>query len=228
MAGRYRARRVDEDGIRSAAGEMLTGALNGANITMPHKRLAAGLADELGPRARRSGSVNTWVLLDNRLVGMSTDGDGIRFAWLNRQLPSVGPILVLGSGGAAAAAMIELEDREMFVSARRLEALEPMVQGLGVNPRIVPWGTPVEGAVVVNATPLGMHGEDLPDGVVEAGSGLLDMTYGPNPAPATVRASQLGLPHANGLDMLIGQAMSSFRLWTGVTADERAMRAALT
>jgi shikimate dehydrogenase len=85
----------------------------------------------------------------------------------------------------------------------------------------------VPGAVVVNATPVGMKGERLPDGPVEAATGLLDMAYGFEPTPAVITALRLGLPVADGVAMLIGQAVESFRLWTGRAAPEDAMRAEL-
>ncbi len=94
----------------------------------------------------------------------------------------------------------------------------PLVSALGV---------PSPGAVVVNATPIGMKGESLPEEVVSAGSGLLDMAYGSDPTPAVLLARRLGLPVADGPDMLLAQAAASFTIWTGVDAPLEAMRSAL-
>ena len=68
---------------------------------------------------------------------------------------------------------------------------------------------------MVNATPLGMHGEALPPGVVEEAAGLIDLPYGAEPTPAVAAARRLGRPAADGLDVLVAQAALSFRLWTG-------------
>src|SRR5690606_15875137 len=101
------------------------------------------------------------------------DGAGVLHAWRVGRLPTGTPVLVLGSGGAARAAVACLVDRaSVLVSGRRPEAAEALT-GLGAGTH--PWGEPLPGAVVVNATPLGMGGESLPDGVVAASSGLLEM-----------------------------------------------------
>ncbi len=81
--------------------------------------------------------------------------------------------------------------------------------------------------MVVNATPLGMHGEPLPAGVVEAAAGLFDMAYGTRVTPAVAEARRRLLPVVDGLDMLLAQAAASFTLWTGRTAPLETMRRAL-
>ena len=91
----------------------------------------------------------------------------------------------------------------------------------------MPWGAAIPGAVVVNATPMGMHGESLPPGLLEQSIGLLDMTYAVTPTPAVRLAAGLRLPVADGLSMLVGQAVLSFQLWTGRTAPVQAMRRAV-
>jgi shikimate dehydrogenase len=83
------------------------------------------------------------------------------------------------------------------------------------------------GAVVVNATPVGMRGEALPTDLVAASSGLFDMAYGSGPTPAVRLARELGLPVADGPDMLLAQAAASFAIWTGVDPPLDEMRAAL-
>jgi shikimate dehydrogenase len=73
-------------------------------------------------------------------------------------------------------------------------------------------------ATVINATPLGMAGEDLPDGVVERAAALLDMTYGAQRSSAVAHALALGIPTTDGLTMLTGQAVEAFELFTGQKA----------
>ena len=79
---------------------------------------------------------------------------------------------------------------------------------------------------MINATPLGMHGESLPDGVVERSGALIDMTYGAGRSPAIVDALALGIPAADGLTMLVGQAIEAFELFTGQKPPVHAMEAA--
>ena len=224
IEGTYEARRVDENGMAAAIDEIRRGELDGANVTMPHKRLAAALVDELSAEAARAGSVNTLMVRDGAVVGASTDVAGIRLAWDG--LPH-GPALILGSGGAAAAALLALEGRPLVVSARRGTAANRLIERTGVAADHTEWASPVAGAVIVNATPLGMAGESLPPGLLEVASGLFDMPYGALPTEAANTAVALGIPVVAGVEMLVAQAALSFELWTGVEAPIAAMRAVL-
>jgi shikimate dehydrogenase len=80
---------------------------------------------------------------------------------------------------------------------------------------------------VVNATSIGMAGESLPDSVMAHAVGLLDMPYAAGRTPASRRMTEAGRPVAEGIDMLLGQAIASFRLWTGRAPDAAAMRRAV-
>lgn len=227
VAGSYAVRRVDESGLEEAVAEIRRGELDGANVTMPHKRMAAALVDELAPDAQRAGAANTIVRKPRRLVGHLTDVAGVRDAGDEAGFPNAGPVLVLGAGGAAAAAILAVEGRPLRVAARRPGAARELVQRLGVEGEDVAWGTPWPNATVINATPIGMSGERLPPGVVEEAAALLDMAYRDGPTPAVAIARTGAMPVADGLDMLIAQGAASFTLWTALEAPRNAMRAAL-
>ena len=226
ILGSYEARRVDEAGVYLAGAEIRAGSLRGANVTMPHKRVAAAAADRLSPEAARCGAVNTLLGHQGRVVGHNTDGGGLLAAWERSGIPRGVPVLVLGGGGAAAAALVALAGVDLAVATRRRGAGASLAAALGVPAAEAPWGRPLPGAVVLNATPLGMHGESLPPGLVEASAALVDLPYGPEPTPAVALARRRGLPVADGLDLLVAQAVLSFELWTGVAAPRAAMEAA--
>ena len=225
IAGSYESRRVGAAGVADAIQQLREGLLTGANVTMPHKRLAARLSDELSEDATRAGSVNTLIPRDGMVFGESTDVGGVRSAW--GPLPAE-PILLLGAGGAAAAALIALEGREIFIAARQPAAAQTLVDSVGVAASMANWGSSVPGAVIVNATPLGMRGESLPDGVLSDAGGLFDMTYGHTVTPAVSEVSARGLPAVDGRQMLVAQAAISFEIWTGVEASLDAMAGALS
>ncbi len=231
--GIYEARRVDTAGMTQAVAEVRQGILTGANVTMSHKRLAWDLVDRHLGSAGRVGAVNTLVRDDGRVGGANTDIDGVRFAWERAGLQWSAPVLVLGAGGAAAAALLATEGRSerVMISARRSERANRLVEQLGMHAvSVIPWGDldPVPaGAIVVNATPLGMQGERLPSGLVARAGGLFEMAYGSGDSPALQDAYSRQLRIAGPIDMLIGQAAASFELWLDRTADVDAMYAAL-
>ena len=227
VPGEYRTRRVDEAGVRQAIEELRSGDLDGANVTMPHKRIAAELCDMLDPQAERAAAVNTLVRVGDDVVGYNTDIAGVRDVWKTAGLPDFGPVMVLGAGGAAAAALLALESRELFVSARDIGKARALVDDLGVSADLIPWENPVIGASIVNATPLGMKGEELPGPVIKVCVALFDMTYRDSLTPALEEAKRREIPRADGEEMLLAQGIESFRLWTGIDPNRAAMRAAL-
>lgn len=193
------------------------GSLDGVNVTMPHKGNAWAAVDERSSDAERTGAVNTIVVRSDRLVGHNTDVAGVRHALGRIGADDTAEILLLGAGGAAAAALMAVEMHPVVVSARTSDAAQAVLRDTGVEGRVASWGTMLQGAIVINATPLGMHGENLPDGVVERAGSLIDMAYGANQTPAVWNAVNIGLPYADGIDMLVGQAVEAFELFTGRT-----------
>jgi len=227
IEGSYEARRVDGSGMASAVAEVRYGEFDGANVTMPHKEAAFALADRVSETALRAGVVNTLIHRDGMAAGDNTDVPGMRSVWDETGMGDIGPVLVLGSGGAAAAALVAFADHDIKISARSSERAQALLARTRVSGEVVEWGSAVQGAAVVNATPIGMGGEMLPDGIIERAAGLIDLPYGAERTPAVIAAFALGLPIADGREVLLAQAAGSFELWTGLPAPLDAMRAAL-
>lgn len=220
LAGSYVAIEVDDaDGMRHYAELVRSGALTGVNITMPHKRVAAEISDVLTETAERAGAVNTWYRHEGSLYGHTTDVHGVRHVIAKKSLPTAS-VLVLGSGGAAAAALVACDGMTLRVSARSDAKARRLVGDTGVTAEVIEWGSPVPGALILNATPIGMRGEALPSKLIAAAAGVFDMTYGGRPSPALLAARDAGVPHADGIDLLAAQAEASFAIWTGLTPPE--------
>ncbi len=230
--GTYEAIRADVDRLRLAIDQIRHGTLTGINVTMPLKEAAFQAVDRVTEVALRTGAVNTIWAAEGSVFGDNTDVAGIVGAWRFGGLPEAGPVLVLGAGGAAAAAVVATAERPVHVAARRSERAVSLLDRTRVRGRVVDWGTPVDGAVVVNATPVGMDGKGrLPEPVLEAASGLLDMVYHTEPTAAVRFADERGLPRVDGITMLVHQGVDAFARWTGVRPPaelmERAARAAI-
>jgi shikimate dehydrogenase len=225
IEGSYDALRVDSDGMSQIVEDIRRGALDGVNVTMPHKGVAAALVDDLSQDARRARSVNTIVRHpDGTLVGHSTDVTALRRLW---PVDTPAPALVLGAGGAAAAACLAAGQRTVYVSARRPEAVTHLRHQLEMDLVRVPWGTAVVGAIVVNATPVGMADDELEPRIVELAGAVIDLAYGPEETGTITLARSLGLAAVDGLEVLVAQAADAFRLWTGRDAPVDVMVEAL-
>ncbi|MEE8458149.1 MAG: shikimate dehydrogenase [Acidimicrobiia bacterium] len=209
---------VPADGFHEVVRALRSGEIDGASVTMPHKHNAFDAADEWSDTALRTGAVNTLVVNDERLIGHNTDVAGVRHALAAVETDAENPVLILGYGGAAAAAVVAVVGRDIYLSGRDMEKADALISRVDVEATSVSWGMSVPMATVINATPLGMEGESLPDGLVERAGALADMTYGVERAPAVAHALALGLPTADGITMLVGQAAEAFKLFTGEEA----------
>lgn len=219
LEGDYSAIRADQVVLTRVVDELRSGLIHGVNVTMPLKGAAAAIADELTPLARGSGSVNTLRARRDIVEAHSTDALAFReiFEEESRLEPGA-DVLVLGSGGSARAVLSAVEGRRVYIAARSAEKAEILSARFSAAGAL-PWGTAVSGATLINATPIGMGGEELPKGLLEAASGLVDLPYGAKPTPAVASARAAGLPHVDGIEFLARQAGLSFRWWTGVSVD---------
>lgn len=226
LDGEYLRVPADEQVLREAIDGLRRGEWDGLNVTMPLKEPAARLADILTPIAEKSGSVNTLTRSGSQVQGDTTDTAAFQTLIDSGRFVGRSALLVLGAGGSAAAALAALDDNSRtYVASRRTAAAEALVTRLGGA--IVSWGTAVAGALVINATPLGMTGEKLPEGVLETASGLIDLPYTSAPTPAIDFADRHGIPRADGHEFLLRQAIDSFHVWTGVRVSYDAVTAAL-
>jgi shikimate dehydrogenase len=211
--------------------------LAGLNVTMPHKADAAWACDELTPDASVLGSVNVVTVTDaGRLIGDSTDGAGFVRAVHDRGFEPAGrQALVLGAGGAGRSIALALaaEGAQVTIAARRLDAAESAAgliagRGLAAGAARLELVDPGAYALVVNATPLGMQGEDGPvdTGRLHPGQLVVDTVYHPAETPFLAAARERGATTSNGLGMLVHQAALAFTRWTGVEPPTPVMLAA--
>ncbi len=210
----------------------------GANVTIPHKERALALSkpDE---RARAVGAANTLWLADGELCSTNTDVEG----FINN-LDSSAPgwdttedALVLGAGGSARAVVFGLLDRgvkRLHLANRTIERARALADEFG--PRVLPvvWDAVPDllprAGLLVNTTSLGMHGQpalELDVGLLPSNAVVADIVYVPLQTPLLAAASARGLKTADGLGMLLHQAVRGFELWFGrrpqVTAELRSL-----
>jgi shikimate dehydrogenase len=210
-------------------------ALAGLNVTMPLKAEVAAAVDRCTRAAEALGAVNTVVREGRSLVGDTTDGPGFVAALRADHGLDLGgrSVVVVGAGGAARAvvrAVAEEGAAAITVVARRAEAAARAAALAGGVGRVGDAEAAGDADLVVNATPLGMHGRlDLPLDPHRLGPGqvVVDLVYDPPVTPLLRAARERGAAASNGLGMLLHQAGLSFRLFTGVEPPLEAMRSAL-
>lgn len=213
----YRLFEVEPENLEAFLRE---GTFHGLNVTIPYKKAVIPFLDELSPRAQALGAVNTVVRReDGSLVGHNTDFFGFRSLAERSGIPFAGrKALVLGSGGASNTVQAVL---------RELGAETTVISRTGENN----YGNlerHEDASVIVNTTPVGMYPnvEEAPLTLSRFPhlEGVLDVIYNPIRTGLLLEAEKLGIPHENGLWMLVAQAKESAEWFTGKTIPDEKIR----
>lgn len=192
------------------------GDFTGINVTIPYKKDVIPYLDELSPTAQKMGAVNTIVRRnDGTRLGHNTDYFGFQSLVNHSGIPVQGKkVLVLGSGGASNTVRTVLQEMgaNVFVISR---SGENNYSNLHLHR---------DAAVIVNTTPVGMYPKTgvSPVDLQQFPSlqGVLDVVYNPAKTQLLLDAQALGLPHENGLWMLVAQAKESSEWFTGHAIDD--------
>jgi shikimate dehydrogenase len=236
--GGYNIEAVPPEGFAEFVLHLSAHGFVGANVTIPHKERALALTrpDE---RARAVGAANTLWCENGELRSTNTDIEGF-INNLDACAPgwdAASDALVLGAGGSSRAVVFGLLDRgigRVHLANRTVERARTLADRFGAKVHPISWGAigdvlPRAG-LLVNTTSLGMHGQPalevdvrlLPPQAVVA-----DLVYVPLETPLLAAARARGLKTADGLGMLLHQAVRGFELWFGkrpeVTPELRAL-----
>ncbi len=238
----YVSMAVPRDGFAAAWDAARTLGFSGLNVTKPFKLEAARLVDRLTPAAAAIGAVNCVFRDGEALIGDNTDGRGLARAVAGVARIDGASVEVLGAGGAARAAAVELAlagASRITVVARSGEAGQSLVDAvtaLGRSPAAFEAWTgrhPVSADVdlLVNATSVGMLDPDERPAVdidaLRPGSTVADVIIASRPTALLLEAAGRGLTTVHGNEMLVHQAAIGFEVWTGRPADLQVMRIAL-
>lgn len=201
------------------------GEWRGANITTPYKEEVCALLDALDPECERIGAVNTIVVERNGMLrGCNTDIAGVAFVLRDEPVvQSSYTAAVIGTGGAARAAVealladTNLQSLVLYSrSAERARSIAARWNDTRVQSGALDTFAPVD--IVIHATPLGMTESEavLETSALRGTNVLVEMIYAPAVTELMRRAQRAGVRTTGGMGMLMGQALESFRLWTGI------------
>jgi shikimate dehydrogenase len=237
IAGGYSIEAIPPEGFAEFVLNLAGHGFVGANVTLPHKERALALTapDE---RARAVGAANTLWYDGTELRSTNTDVEGF-IANLDASAPgwdAIDDALVLGAGGASHAVVFGLLERgiaRVIVANRTLARARALADQFGPKVEPVAWEAIGEwlprAGLLVNTTSLGMGSQpalDIDVGRLPSRAVVSDLVYVPLETPLLAAAKARGLKTADGLGMLLHQAVRGFELWfeqrPEVTAELRA------
>lgn len=238
ITGGYSIEAIPPEGFAEFVMHLSTHGFAGANVTIPHKERALQLT-EPDERARAVGAANTLYYDGAVLRSTNTDVEGF-LSNLDVAAPGwdrTGDALVLGAGGASRAVVFGLVERgipRIHLANRTMERARVLADQFGA--RVIPaaWNTLGEllprTGLLVNTTSLGMNGQpplDIDLALLPRDAVVADLVYVPLETPLLSAARARGLRTADGLGMLLHQAVRGFELWFGlrpaVTQELRAL-----
>jgi len=237
ITGGYSIEAIPPEGFAEFVLNLAGHGFVGANVTIPHKERALALTapDE---RARAVGAANTLWYDGTELRSTNTDVEGF-IGNLDASAPAwdaIDDALVLGAGGSSRAVVFGLLDRgigRVVVANRTIERARALADQFGPKVEPVAWEAIAEwlprAGLLVNTTSLGMGSQpalDIDVGRLPSRAVVSDLVYVPLETPLLAVAKARGLRTADGLGMLLHQAVRGFELWFGqrpeVTAELRA------
>ena len=230
------------DEFKAVATSFFANGGKGMNVTVPFKLDAQSFADELSPRARLAGAVNTLRIENGKIFGDNTDGAGLVKDLLAQGIQLQGSrILLLGAGGASRGVLGPLlaqSPQELLIVNRSHSKADELIQlfsTVAQSHRVslqaatlsaLEDSTRVSTAfdLIINATAAGLSDESPISDLVASHiftpqSFAYDMVYG-KVTLFMQQALHRGARVSDGLGMLVEQAADAFLLWRGAHLNE--------
>ncbi|MCF2522278.1 shikimate dehydrogenase [Bradyrhizobium sp. G127] len=236
--GDYRIEAVEPAAFADFIAGLAARGYKGANVTIPHKEQALALSAP-DARARAVGAANTLYFGDGKLCSTNTDVEGF-INNLDASAPgwdAAEDVLVLGAGGSSRAVIFGLIERgigRVHLANRTASRAQLLADQFGAQVQPLAWDAidtvlPRVG-LLVNTTSLGMKGQPplaVDVSLLPVGAAAADLVYVPLETDLLKAAKARGLKTADGLGMLLHQAVRGFELWFGrrptVTPELRAL-----
>ena len=209
-------------------------ALDGFNVTIPHKTDIIPLLDSVSKRAELFGSVNTVSVKNGKTKGYNTDCTGFLRALGGAELDLKGSVLILGCGGVSRMFLFEsaIAGADITLAVRRSGLLKAeslrneLMEKLNCDFKVTELDKVDKGYdLIINGTPVGMYpnteSSPLCEKAVSLSKAVFDAVYNPAETKLIKFAKQNGLKYLNGLPMLVWQAAAAEEIWNDTEFSEK-------
>lgn len=189
-------------------------SLKGIAVTIPYKQLVLQYVDDVTGIPAGLHACNCIRISHGRLSGFNTDHIGFEKSLAPLLQPHHRHALLLGNGGATAAAAYALRNLgiDYKIVSRRLHDGATLTYK-DIDKNIVDTHT-----LIINTTPLGMYPQvdsfpELPYDLLTTNHLLYDMVYNPEKTVFLQKGEERGAVIKNGYEMLVLQAEENWRIW---------------
>ena len=220
VTGEYGVLEFDRSYVSNIVDSLKKQNYSGANVTIPYKTDVMPYLDEISEEAKKIGAINTIHFIDNKTIGYNTDYFGFgKLLSYNKIDTKNKSALILGTGGASRAVVQYLEDnhiKSIQFASTNVENSKNKYAGYKIysyNELNMVERTDI----VINCTPVGMFNDrdnsPISKKHLSKFNVAIDLIYNPLETIFLREANDLGLKTANGLYMLVAQAVKSQEIW---------------
>jgi len=220
-------------------------SFKGLTVTMPLKEEVIPYLDKLSPEAQFIGAVNCVSNEDGILTGYNTDSSGFGLSLLSKykRFPSIA--FMFGAGGVAKAIAVQLamnKVKKIYITNRNFERAKSLADKLSffkeTDVEVIPWedmkwsDALYESGLVVNCTSIGMKNKGdlsalIPWDSIRKDTIIYETIYEPLETTFLKKARSQNFDPIAGISLLVYQATTAFKIWTGREAPLEAMEKAV-
>ena len=228
----YEKQKLDKSELEQIIIRIKKEKVDGVNVTVPFKKTIIPFLDELSIEAKKTQSVNTIYLKNNKVIGHNTDIIGFetsieksKYNVLNKE------VLILGAGGVVPSiifALNKMKVSKITISNRTKEKAQNLKKNFK-NIELMEWGEVPNFDMIINATSIGLKENDkikLNFSSISGNKFFYDVIYNPSETNFLKIGNKLGNKTLNGKLMFIYQGLAAFNIWHGLkpTVDENVIK----
>ena len=217
----YDKKDLDDSELKDLITSIKDKKIDGVNITVPYKKKIIPHLDELSEEAKKTESVNTIFMKDDKLIGHNTDIEGFELSIRDANFDiKKKTILILGAGGVVPSIIYALNKMQVFkvIVSNRTKEKALYLKNLFQKTTIVNWGEIPNFDMIINATSVGLKdNEDLKLDLSKVKNKFFyDVIYNPSETNFLKSGKKFGNRTVNGKMMFIYQAHLAFKIWHNV------------
>jgi shikimate dehydrogenase len=234
----YRKQKVQSGVLSDEITRFFTNGGSGLNVTVPHKQAAYALCDDLSPRAKLAGSVNTLYMNEGQLIGENTDGVGlVKDITDNLEIScQQAKMLIIGAGGASRGIIepllaesphsIDIVNRTFSKAVKLAKIFKKLgnIRALSFDELLSDYD------IIINASSSSLQQDipAVPEKCLASGQLAYDLMYADSATAFMSFAAQAGCKQqTDGLGMLVEQAAEAFAIWNGYQPETKTVIACL-
>ncbi len=197
--------------------------IHNINVTIPYKKDIFKYIDEISSQAMNIGAINTVTYKNNKFYGDNSDYFGFLKALENQKINiNETNWIILGSGGSHESVKVALKDK----GANKIKVVSRTKRNNSyISYEELENITTNSFYGLVNTTPVGMYPniDDcvVSESIIKKFKCVIDLIYNPVETIFLKIAKQNDLKTANGLYMLVAQAIKSQEIWLDRSFDSQ-------